>query len=53
MLYLGQLGSKPRQRYVVVLRAGDGESSMKNGTVHSTAYWLLLSMHTLYLLFTK
>lgn len=53
MLYLGQLGSKPRQRYGVVLRAGDGESSMKNGTVHSTAYWLLLSMHTLYLLFTK
>ena len=35
---LGQLGSKPKQRYGVVLRAGDGECVMKNGTVPPIGY---------------
>ena len=38
MLYLGQLGSKAKQRDSVVLRAGDGESSMQNGTVPPIGY---------------
>lgn len=38
MLYLGQLGSKPEQRHGVVLRAGDGERFMENGTVPPIGY---------------
>lgn len=48
MLYLGQLRSKPRQRYVVVLRAGDGESSMKNGTVPPIGYFCPCTLYIYY-----
>jgi len=46
---LGQLGSKPKQRYRVVLRARDGESVMKNGTVPPIGYNCPCTLHIYYM----